>query len=782
MSLTTLNRRSFLKYVGYGAAAFATGPALGPLARAAAAASPALPAAWMKPDGTPAFSPVPYPVPLPNDPGDAAADKRRLAKFEVVDDVVLPEGFRYDVLARFADRFGPEGRVRFGFNADYTGLVPFPGREGEHLLIVNHEYISARPWLQAAQEDGEPLADAQGRIAGVPLADLSIDLLNPGDTDPKLLAGVRKLCERAMADLGVTVLHVKRTADGGMAVIQDSDKHFRVHGSGHVNAAGMAFTGPAAEMLGQPRGTYSNCSGGTTPWGTFLTCEENFQNQVVDAITPAGQILPGDVRPFSGSTEPDARLPLPFEFDGLGTGLDEPLDGRQYGWVAEVNPVARTLKKHTLLGRFRHENVAVRAEAGKPLAAYMGDDRRGGHVWKFVSKEVVKDPADPANSKLFEAGTLYVARFDEDYTGQWVPLSPETPLARPEPQTTSVGSLRLPARPFGGEVVVATPALIEKARQRLKEDGKDPESHGLLTADAWVKQVEAYNWYQAFATMTLEDLVDPRRLPPKQRREFIHAVLMMDAFSMANAAGGTPTARPEDVEVHPIDGSVYIAFTDSTGSGDGSPDARIFPDSAGTNSRQYGAIYRIAETDNEPAATTFGWGKFVASGEAADGGGGFACADNLVFDPAGNLWMVTDISTLKQNFPVNRTDNKTAPGEGNFPGVFGNNAMFVFPTTGEHAGNPFCFATGPVDCEFCGPTFTDDAKALILAVQHPGEAGGTRGGMDEQQPQAEERAVTIATRKGETFQQQRTVPLGSRFAAKPAGRVPRPSVIVVRQA
>ena len=257
---------------------------------------------------------------------------------------------------------------------------------------------------------------------------------------------------------------------------------------------------------------------------------------------------------------------------------------------------------------------------------------------------------------------------------------------------------------------------------------------------------------------------------------------------MATAAGATPCARPEDVEVHPADKSVYVVFSDATGSVDGSPDGRIFPDSKKKNSRQYGAIYRLVEDADDPAAATFAWGKFVASGEAADSGGGFACADNLVFDPHGHLWMVCDITTPVHNFPVNRDDPKdskdpkyAAPGSKNFPGVFGNNAMFAIPTTGKSAGVPHCFAIGPMECELTGPTFTPDGQTLLLSVQHPCEFHGTRAMKGVNQPAEEPRTLTLAARDGAPFKQTRKVPLGSNFPANKPGAPPKPCVVTIRR-
>lgn len=772
-------RRSFLKYVGAAAAGAWAGQALGPLARgantsaggAAATVNPAIAGmvgGWVGADGRPLFAGVGYPIPLPGDDAAAGAgDAARLGRFEVRDDVVLPEGYRYDVLCRWGEVYGAPGHeVRIGFNHDYTGLTPVRDGSGDFWLIINHEYISARPWLQGAGVAlGKKLVDEAGKVGGVSLAGVSADLVSGrSGLKTEVEAGVRAICEAGMADLGVSVLRVRRTADGrGLAVVKDARDHLRISGaSGRTDTTvKFDFTGPGAALFGRkPVGTFSNCSGETTPWGTFLTCEENFQDQVSEFITPAGVPLPGDRKEFSASGRGHASG-LPFEFEGLGTGLTPPLDGREYGWVCEVDPAGRTLKKHTLMGRYRHENVALRTEAGATLAAYLGDDRRGGHVYKFVSRGVVRDPADAANSSLFEDGTLYVARFDADFSGRWVALRPETPLARPEPGHMAGGTMWLPRRGSDGS---------GGGHVEVSEEGD--EAVGIWSVEQWVSRVERFAG-KAFAGMTLGDLCD-KSLDAAKRQ----GVILADAYVMANAVGGTPCARPEDLEVHPGDRSVYIAFTDSTGSGDGSPDTRIFPDSRGTNSRQYGAIYRLEEAGGTGAAERFTWGKFVSSGEAADGGGGFACADNLVFDPSGHLWMVTDITTAAHNVPVSREGN-SAPGQREFPGIFGNNALFLIPTSGASAGVPFCFATGPMECEMTGPTFTRDAAGelmLILSVQHPGELHGTR-----KPDAAETRRMRLRARDGSVFEQTRTVPIGSNF---PDGgtSTPRPCVIVVRRA
>src|SRR5262249_27390667 len=150
-----------------------------------------------------------------------------------------------------------------------------------------------------------------------------------------------------------------------------------------------------------------------------------------------------------GALAPDAKTGVPVEWWGLGTCLEEPIDTRTLGWVGEVDPETGALTKYTGLGRFRHENVALFCEDGKKLRAYLGEDRRGGHVWRFESK---RNYGSPGN--LLEEGTLYVAKFAPDFSGKWIPLKLDTPLRRPEPENTTLGVLALPCRPEGGPVLV----------------------------------------------------------------------------------------------------------------------------------------------------------------------------------------------------------------------------------------------------------------------------------------------------------------------------------------
>lgn len=185
---------------------------------------------------------------------------------------------------------------------------------------------------------------------------------------------------------------------------------------------------------------------------------------------------------------------------------------------------------------------------------------------------------------------------------------------------------------------------------------------------------------------------------------------------------------------------------------------------------------RLTEDGNDPAALTFRWQMLATGGEPAAGGMGFANPDNLLLDKNGNVWMVTDTSTGKLNKAVkNRTDDDGKPAA--ISGLFGNNTIWFIPTKGEDAGKAFLFGTGPMECEVTGPCFTSDEQTMFLAIQHPGEANGTR-----KNQALETREFLIATTTGEEFVQTRQVPIGSNWPSKTTDAPPKPAVVAVVKA
>ena len=765
MTDSALSRRRFLVYSGAGVAGLATSSALGPLAQADTFFSTDTPVtlaraiAASRGLGQRAAT---CPIPLLRDGVDAADEATEFATFTVEDDFVLARGLEYYVIIEWGESVAGS---RFGYNADYTSLVRVinPFQKGDLLLTVNHEYVSGIPWQQTFHEvTGIALPsvqlDASNKLVvlGTQLASNSVDIDDPTLTSLQR-AAIVEFCRQAMIDQGASVVRLRPDASGRLFRVAGAAEERRITGISGLDNPSERLTsdGPAVsvftrfndDLLGsEVIGTYGNCSGATTPWGTVLTCEENFQFVVPEDVRPNGRAFPSSTVKFALAPR-NAATGLADQINGTGNPFK--LQGNKYGWCVEIDPARPTSRpsKRTALGRFRHENAAFRADEGRPLAVYMADDRRGGHVWKFVSAGLFRqNNGKPRNSALLAQGTLYVARINPDFTGQWIPLVASTPVNPVRPSNLAGGRIRLPKR--------TNPINVAA-------DGGTTQFSTDATVDTF-----AATW------PTLGSLY-VGSTPEEQL-----GAILTDAFAAANAAGGTPSARPEDVEVHPIDKSVYIAFTDNTSGGDGGPDKRIFVDSASTNSRQYGRLLRIAESGNDPAATTFAWGAFVESGEPFEGGGGFAAADNLMFDRAGNMLMVTDMSTENLNQAVPQRTGTTAPGKEAFRGIFGSNTIWLIPTSGPDAGTPICVGYGPSECEVTGPTLTPAEDQLIASVQHPGEVNGVRGRV---LPESESRQFSLTTTTGTPFTQSRTVPLGSNFpSVNELNAPPKPCVIGIR--
>ncbi len=659
------------------------------------------------------------------------------SEFSVSDDIVLPEGYTYDIIGAWGDELGDS---RFGYNNDYLSYVETA--PGEGFLTINFEYISGATWLATYPEViGSPV-ELTNVMAAVN-EDGELDAFSLDDSDP-IKTELVTVAREAMIDQGMGVISIRRTADGRWErTFSESDR--RITGiSGLEDGRYLKATGPSVAIFeksdrqgyddglgSQIVGTFANCSGGTTPWGTVLSAEENFQSQVVEPVLADGS---------SPSPSESSAVIGDGEFNGHGNTFG--LAGNKYGWMVEVDPANPDDygTKHTWLGRFRHEAVAVRADAGAPLAVYSGCDRRSGHLYKFVSTDAVADPTDQANSALMADGMLYAAKFNEDGTGNWIALNPDTPVnpVRPSEVFGEDGDpvVVLPQRPEGGVFDATSDADI----------------------DAFSAQFS-----------TLADLYEGT---PEEKQ----GAILIDAHYAGNAAGATTTARPEDTDLAP-DGSVYIAFTSGTPGGDGGPDKAIF--SVDGEAYEHGWIFKVVEDNNDPGAMTFTWEKTAVGGEPAEGGLGFSNPDNLEFDSNGNLWMVTDMSSSRQNaaVPAGRVDEDgEALSQSRLRGLFGNNSVWYIPTSGDNAGQAFLFAYGPMDSEMTGPFITADDSTLFIAVQHPGEVNGIRQDMA-----SESRDYEMRTTDGTPFMQKRDVPVGSNWPAKSANSAPRPAVVAVHR-
>jgi len=240
------------------------------------------------------------------------------------DELRLPPGFSYEILMTWGDRL-PGTNSAFGYNPDFTAFLPLSASEG--LLFVNHEYVSL-------PDEGEHGVYPQ--------------------TFP-LVMGRASTIEDEMRDVGASLLHLRRSGSGRWEVIASPlTRRYDAHSR-------MVASGPALQRARDVGGTLANCSGCHTPWNTVLTCEENFQDCVLAPVDTSGR----------------GRVGGRFNRDGSHFGWGVELDPHDPGWT----PV-----KHTLLGRFRHENVAMRMDREGHVVAYMGDDIVNGHVYKFISQ------------------------------------------------------------------------------------------------------------------------------------------------------------------------------------------------------------------------------------------------------------------------------------------------------------------------------------------------------------------------------------------------------------
>jgi secreted PhoX family phosphatase len=328
------------------------------------------------------------------------------------DDISLPPGYKASVLISWGQplqaggpAFDPSGNgsaedqeVQFGDNNDGMSLFPFPNDANRALMAINNEYTNYR-YLYA--HGGAPKSAAE--------------------------------VHKALACEGLSVIEIQRKS-GHWHFVQGSQYNRRVHGNTPIRvsgpAAGDALLKTAADSTGKlVHGTFQNCANGKTPWGTYLTCEENFTDcfgstDATLAFTPA-QKRYGVV---AASKEIEWH-PHDPRFDMAKT----PNELNRHGWVVEVDPFDPTAMpvKRTALGRFKHENAALAETKDGHAVVYMGDDERGEFIYKFISRDRIDHHNPKANRDLLDHGTLYVARFDNgdgdaDHPkghGQWLELT-----------------------------------------------------------------------------------------------------------------------------------------------------------------------------------------------------------------------------------------------------------------------------------------------------------------------------------------------------------------------
>ena len=322
----------------------------------------------------------------------------------------VAEGYDADVLLRWGDplfadapEFDPANQTaaaqarQFGYNNDYVGYIPLEGSAEHGLLVVNHEYTNPHLMFPGI------VTIAEGKISQKPLTKEQVDI--------------------EMAAHGGAIVEIRKEG-GKWQVVRDGALNRRI-----TAMTEMELTGPAA---GSDRlktsadasgtkvvGTVNNCAGGVTPWGTYVMAEENFHGYFMGEL-PAGH---AEAANYKRTGVPEGAYEWGAHYDRFDLSK-EPNEPNRFGWIVEVDVMDpnSTPKKRTALGRFKHEGAeSIVAKDGR-VVFYLGDDERFDYVYKFVTAGTFNANDRAANMNLLDEGTLYVAKFAEDGTMQWLPL------------------------------------------------------------------------------------------------------------------------------------------------------------------------------------------------------------------------------------------------------------------------------------------------------------------------------------------------------------------------
>ncbi|EIZ80658.1 hypothetical protein WSK_0631 [Novosphingobium sp. Rr 2-17] len=610
----------------------------------------------------------------------------------LTDIVTVPSGYSVTVMTRlgdpltsttsayanngtdsdFANRIGDHGDALHFFGVSASG-TPDANSSTRGLMVQNHENIT-QTYLHAS-----------------------------GPT-----SGTRPLAE-ALKEIeahGVSVSEYQDSGNRTWAYVQNSSFNRRI-----TPNTVMAFNGPAAgsSMLvtayskdGKAgRGTINNCANGITGWNTNLTCEENYagyfrRDAADDAKRTAAELdslqrngitsRSGNYSWSTASTTDDRITRWNATISGTGPTTDFRYEPNQFGWVVEIDPYSPTStpRKRTALGRFGHEGAFVRIATGQKLGVYMGDDSRGEYLYKFVSS-TTWDAADANASnrlatgdKYLDSGTLYVARFDADGTGKWLPL-----VFGSVPDRPASGTYRTYKFADQADILVNTRFAADAV-------GATPMDRPEWTAGNPVNG-------EIYLTLT---------------------------NNSGRTSSTTNAANPR-------------AYNDPKGSSNtaqnGNPNGHIIRlredgDTTSATSFKWDIYLFGADATDADATNVNISGLTVDNDLSSPDGLYFSRATN----PAGQinpvLWIETDDGAM--------TDRTNCMLLAALPGKVGDggaktitNTVGGSATQATYVGAKATAATlrrflvGPVDCEITGIDMTPDGKTLFVGIQHPGEGG-----------------------------------------------------------
>ena len=360
-------------------------------------------------------------------------------------DAVVPGAPAFDPMNQTADA----QERQFGYNNDFIGFVPLPAGSdsSDHgLLCVNHEYTNAELMFPNYQGTTEDIANIE------------------------------------MAAHGHTVIEVMRGTDGKWTTNPDSPYNRRIS----LRATEMYLSGPAAghERLktsfdpsgSRVVGTVNNCAGGVTPWNTILVAEENFHGYF-----KGGNADPREARNHERYGVPGGWYDWADYHDRFDIGK-EPREPNRFGWMVEYDPYDSTFvpTKRTAMGRFKHEGAETIENKDGRVVSVMGDDQRFDYVYKFVSHGRVDHNNRTNNFGLLDSGTLFVARFNEDGTVDWLPIVFGTGPLTPENGFESQADVLIETR-RAADLLGATPM------DRPEDVSPNPETgkiYVMLTSNA----------------------------------------------------------------------------------------------------------------------------------------------------------------------------------------------------------------------------------------------------------------------------------------------------------
>ena len=490
---------------------------------------------------------------------------------------------------------------------------------------------------------------------------------------------------REMNAHGVSIIKLKKDATSQKVdIVKSSPFNRRITASTVMDFAGIVAGSDLIKTKYSPsakqtRGTHNNCGNGYTPWGTYLTTEENFigyfvRNKGDDTKRTASEIIAlnryglkdGASSRYGWETAIGA-IESQDLYDRWNSSITAETADKDYrnsantfGWIVEIDPFDSRSNpvKRTSLGRFAHEDCrASRLIEGENLTFYMGDDSRGEYIYKFVSdaKWDAKDVNGGyrAGDKYMNSGKLYVAQFNNDGTGKWIELA----YGKNGLNDTNT------VYPFKSQADVTTFA-------RLAGD----------------------------------------------------------------AVKATKMDRPEWVAVNPENGEVYVTLTNNSNRGTthalDAANPRNYSDPEGGKGNVNGHIIRFHEKDNKTTAESFTWDIYLFGAEAKmasninlsalNDNNDLSSPDGMWFDPRGVLWIQTDDGAY--------TDTTNCMMLAALPGKVGDGAKAITSAGQETIvgkqvtdENLRRFLTGPKQCEITGVTMTPDYKAIFINVQHPGE-------------------------------------------------------------